>query len=292
MSGTRSSIDAAEPAHVVRAVVQLRSYIEVATAFVIFDPAAIRPLLQRRDDIAAALDDAAHAGNVLLVRNEATDAANGTEAVFRIQMAHNAPDESKDRSRIALDGAILNVPSGRLFVNAAASSFLRAPRSWNGDAADYEPYRPYAGESTTIATGAYSIRVWSVDWEPADRRHGVEASIPRELLQRHRRYSWLLPVGCVLTGAAFCASVGLVVYFALHRQWVNAGWTLTTLPLVWLLLRTLFRIPGSENYEEAARAVRDAENMFPHAIIEMTPIDVAAASRLHAPCKCGWVFVK
>jgi len=128
--------DAAEPADTARAVVSLRSYIEVATTFAIYDPEALGPLLQRRDDITAALDDAAFSGNVLLVRNEATHAAQGTEAVFRLQVSEDLPGRLKDRSRLALDGAILNVPSGRLFVNAVVSSFIRAQRSWNGTAAD------------------------------------------------------------------------------------------------------------------------------------------------------------
>jgi hypothetical protein len=47
MTGTSPSIDAAEPSDDVRDVTHLRSYIEEATSFAIFDPAAIRPLRVR-----------------------------------------------------------------------------------------------------------------------------------------------------------------------------------------------------------------------------------------------------
>ena len=291
MSGISPSFDADEHP-VAREVANLRSYFEDATTFAIFDPAALRTLLWRRDDITAALDEATRVGNVLLVRNDAKNAARGIEAVFRLQMNSAIPQDLQERCQLELDGAVLNVPSGRLFVNAAASHFLRAQRAWNGEPADYEPRQPYAGESIAIAAGTYSLRVWKVNWETGQRSQEVQGRISPEHLRRHNRHSMLMLAGSLLTIAALSLPIGLSVYFALRRQWAHAIWSLTVLPFVYLLLRIVFRIPASARYAEAAAAVRAAEVAFPHAIVEMTPIDDAVANGPHTPSKCGWVFVK
>lgn len=226
--------------------------------YVLYDPAAVegeKPGFggweDKRETLSLDGRAAVHVGDGGLQSHDNP----GTERrVAWVCVDEDLPAELADRARLVVEGARLQVPSGKLYWAGAFAVRPDGPPEWDGET--------YA--QAEIPPGDYHLDIYLADWRDGEPERFVEQhSTPMDRTIEHHLGCLGLLSSVVTLIAPIVLLVGYVILPLVSHTTLHPDgwkWTLFALGGLWLSLFLFGRSPGQKRLI-AARRARDAKGL-------------------------------
>ena len=247
-------------------------------AYALFDPAALEPYPENahEEEWSRWMERQVAAGRVL--ECAFSDGLLEVKLLVDEPFEHAAAHERQD----VLDGALLRVPSGRLYLRGI--EFVHAD---DGDDQAGEAENRDTGR-TDIPAGTYRITAFRVEYRVPQARRDEE--LQAQLQPGDVRYvraveKRAVPVGCAVVLFAFVASA-VFIFSASTWAWRFAAVGIA-IGIAVFALTTVFRLMSSPRVTRYRKAEAEMDKRYPKTIVMLQRLADDAVPETFAPARFG-----